>query len=88
MIRYFLIRLVLPLILFLVVRYLLHNLFGAAKQAGPAGDPRTAVPSGGELKRDPVCGTYVAAATSLTREVKGQTHYFCSKECRDKYRAA
>jgi YHS domain-containing protein len=88
MIRYFLIRLVIPLILFLVVRYLLHTIFGAARQSGPLANPRSTAPSGGELKRDPVCGTYVAAASSLTGEFQGQTHYFCSKECRDKYRAA
>jgi len=40
------------------------------------------------LKKDPVCGTYVAAGTGITRQIQGQTVYFCSAECRDKYRAA
>ena len=87
MIRNLFVRFILPLILFLVVRYLLRTVFGSTQQANVP-QQRPDVPSGGELKRDPVCGTYVAVATSLTREVKGQTHYFCSKECRDKYRAA
>jgi len=46
------------------------------------------VPLTGELKKDPTCGTYIAAATSLKETVAGQTFYFCSKECRDKYVAS
>lgn len=51
---------------------------------------RTSVSSGGGatmLKRDPVCGTYVAIDSSLKRVVHGQVLHFCSPECRDKYRA-
>lgn len=55
-------------------------------QAGPK--PSEQVPLSGELKRDPSCGTYIAAATSLKEKVGGQTFYFCSKECRDKYVAS
>jgi YHS domain-containing protein len=43
------------------------------------------VPLTGELKKDPACGTYIAAATSLKETVGGHTFYFCSKQCRDKY---
>jgi len=46
------------------------------------------VPLTGELKKDPVCGTYISAATSLQEKVGGEIHYFCSKECRDKYVAS
>lgn len=88
MIRYFLLRVVLPLLLFLVVRSLLRSIFGSFQQSGSKPEMRTEVPPGGELKRDPVCGTYVATTTGLTHQSKGETHYFCSKECRDKYRAA
>ncbi len=56
----------------------------------PAGRPRNAheVPLSGELKKDPVCGTYIAAATSIKEQVGGQTFHFCSQECRDKYVAS
>ena len=47
--------------------------------------PVTAV---GELKKDPVCGTYVSTGASVTRSVNGQVLHFCSQECRDKYRVA
>jgi YHS domain-containing protein len=43
---------------------------------------------GGELKKDPVCGTYVSPVGSVSQKVNGQVVYFCSTACRDKYRAA
>jgi YHS domain-containing protein len=41
-----------------------------------------------KLVRDPVCGTYVAQNPALSLTGGGTTHYFCSEECRSKYRAA
>ena len=41
-----------------------------------------------KLVRDPVCGTYVSPGSALTLNTGGATHYFCSEECRSKYRAA
>ena len=41
-----------------------------------------------KLARDPVCGTYVAQRSALSLSAGGTTHYFCSEECRAKYRAA
>ena len=37
------------------------------------------------LKKDPVCGTFVAPSTALRKERDGQTYYFCSPACRDKF---
>lgn len=51
------------------------------KQSG-----RPEVPVAGDLKKDPVCGTYVSTATSLKRTAAGQTVYFCSQACLDRYR--
>jgi YHS domain-containing protein len=49
--------------------------------------PRTpAVPAGGELKKDPVCGTFISTATAIQKRAGGETYYFCSAECRDKFR--
>jgi len=50
--------------------------------------PANQVPLSGELKKDPACGTYIAAATSIQEKVRGETFYFCSKQCRDKYVAS
>jgi YHS domain-containing protein len=50
--------------------------------------PASKVPLSGELKKDPACGTYISAATSIHEIVAGETFYFCSKQCRDKYVAS
>ena len=42
---------------------------------------------GGELKKDPVCGTFISPATAIQTTSAGTTHYFCSVECRDKFHA-
>lgn len=42
----------------------------------------------GELKKDPVCGTYVSTATSVRATVRGEVLYFCSAACRDKFRSS
>ena len=38
-----------------------------------------------ELKRDPVCGTFVAPELAVTQEIRGQLVHFCSAKCRDEY---
>jgi YHS domain-containing protein len=90
MLRFFFIEIVLPLLVFLFLRSILKNLFGGVRRAAaPPSTPRDPVAvSGGELKKDPVCGTYVSTALAVTRKVNGELVHFCSKECRDKYRAA
>jgi YHS domain-containing protein len=40
---------------------------------------------GGELKQDPVCGTFVAVSSSIKGTVNGEVIHFCSTACRDKY---
>ncbi len=40
---------------------------------------------GGELHKDPVCGTYVAESAALKRQAAGQTFYYCSESCREKH---
>ena len=86
MIRAFFVEFVFPILLFLFVRSLLGNFitrFRTPPMARPPAVP--VVQAGGELKKDPVCGTYVSTATGLTRSVGGQIVYFCSKACRDQY---
>jgi YHS domain-containing protein len=57
----------------------------AKQEVPPAQAPDGVLRSAGELFKDPVCGTYVSAATSVQRLVHGQPVYFCSVACRDKY---
>ena len=43
--------------------------------------------SGVQMAKDPVCGTYVVPDNALSVKIGGQTVYFCSAACRDKFRA-
>jgi len=88
MIRSFFVDFVFPVLLFLVLRSLIGGFFkehAAKRAASRPAEPQ--VTPGGELKKDPVCGTYVSTATAVMRTVQGQTVYFCSKECANKLRA-
>ena len=57
------------------------------EQPGQRGTHAPAVPAGGELKKDPVCGTFISTTTSIQKRVGGEVYYFCSTECRDKFRS-
>ena len=46
------------------------------------------VPLTGEIKRDPVCGTYISTSTSLKHGAGADTVHFCSAACRDKFLAS
>ncbi len=61
---------------------------GAGQQRQSSQASEKQVPLTGELKKDPACGTYIAAATSIQEKVGGEIFYFCSKQCRDKYVAS
>ena len=97
MIRLFFRFIVLPVLLFWLVRAILRSIIEgfrstlgpqSAAREPPAARQPPAVRSGGELKKDPVCGTYVSTTASITRTVNGEVFYFCSKQCSDKYRGA
>ncbi len=88
MIRAFFVNFLLPLLFFLLARSFLRSFLSGSSRDRSSGRPASGAPplqSGGDLKRDPVCGTYVSTAVSVKRTVKGQVVHFCSNECRDKY---
>ncbi len=90
------IRTVLYLLISIFVLTLLRYVVGAAMRmisdflqpTGPARkDPSSQRPeTKAELKRDPVCGTFVAEGASITSTFHGEVVHFCSAECRDKYK--
>ena len=92
MIRAFFVEFLFPLLLFLLLRSVLRSVLqgfrGAPQRAQRFERSAPPVSAGGELKKDPVCGTYVSTSASITRTVGGQVVHFCSKECRDKYLVA
>jgi hypothetical protein len=92
MIRWLFIRFLLPLLVFLIVRSVLKTMAQSFRQVmrspDPAEEPQAgSFPSGGELKKDPVCGTYVSQGAAVTKTFGKEVVHFCSITCRDKYRA-
>src|SRR5215471_5112575 len=57
---------------------------GQSSGASPRKD--RPIPSAEALKKDPVCGTFIAASSAVQKSIGGETFYFCSTECRDKFR--
>lgn len=87
------IRVVLYLLLSVVLISMLRAVIGVlGKLFGNFVNPpapqarRPSVPSGGELKKDPVCGTFISTSTALQKRVGGEVYYFCSAECRDRFK--
>jgi len=88
MIRFLFTRLILPLLIFWLVRSIFKSIGESLKTT--ASRPQQQPPpynAGGELKKDPVCGTYVSPGAAVTATVKGELLYFCSAACRDRYKA-
>ena len=80
----------LPLLLFLFLRSLLRSFFARSRASArrpPAAPPKTQARAGGVLQKDPVCGTYVSADSSITYTINGHVVHFCSQECCERYRA-
>jgi YHS domain-containing protein len=62
------------------------DLFHPPEAARSSPQQKPVIPEGGELKKDPVCGTFISTGTAIQKRVGGETYYFCSNECRDKFR--
>jgi len=91
MFRYLILEVLVPILIFTLLRSILRTLFQSKRSTEVRSQPQSAPPpvvAGGELKKDPVCGTYVSTGASVTRKVNGELVHFCSAACRDKYRAA
>jgi YHS domain-containing protein len=88
--------LVISMFVLMVVRMIIGTVFRGMGDMMKTSNPAPSSPShsgprastGGELKKDPICGTFVPTATALQRSVRGETHFFCSETCRDKFVAS
>ena len=40
----------------------------------------------GTMEKDPVCGTYVDIGSALRGSFHGETKYFCSSDCLEKFK--
>lgn len=85
MIRFILLSILLTIVLRAVMRLWAGIVRGL--QEGHGGGAR--VPQRGvQMQRDPVCGTFVVPERAIALSTGGNGRiYFCSADCRDKYRA-
>lgn len=80
---WFLLRLLLLVILFLLLKRLWSSLCGAVRDEGGLPPRSDVAPQ--PMVRDPECGLHLPLADALTvRTAKGIRH-FCSRDCRDAY---
>jgi hypothetical protein len=82
---WFLIRLLLIVILFLLLKRLWSSLCGAVRKEGGL-PPRTEF-SPQPLVHDLECGLHLPLNDALAVHTERGMLYFCSRECRDAYRA-
>ena len=52
---------------------------------GPRGSGSAPERQGGDLVRDPNCGTYVPKSRAIVIGSGDAARYFCSEKCRDEY---
>lgn len=90
LVAYLLIAVVLISVLRMVIGVVTKAAAGLFSSPRSPGRSATAsgVRTGGELKRDPVCGTFVPVETAVKKTIGGELVYFCSETCRDKHRPA
>ncbi len=81
MLRWFL-RVVLVFFAVALLFRWLFRVLGRSAATPPAREIKT-----GTMKRDPVCGMFVVAETSLSERAEGESFYFCSERCRERFRA-
>jgi YHS domain-containing protein len=88
-------RLIILVVIFALIRYVVTTVARVFSQVmrpqAQQPPPRQQAPGSGvsgELKQDPVCGTFVATASSVKKTVNGELLHFCSVACRDKFKVA
>jgi YHS domain-containing protein len=88
----FLIQIFIFIMFFYLIRYILGALLpavlsqGKFRTPGPQKHSRDQGVKYGKMEKDPVCGTYVDTATSPHATFAGETRYFCSSNCLDKFK--
>ena len=81
-------RVLLYLVVGVIILTLLRSVLEAIGKSFAGAPSSPAAPRGQvsqSLKKDPVCGTFVAEATAVQKTKGGETYYFCSTACRDKF---
>ena len=86
------VRLALVLLLIIVLGRAFWRLVDGIVDGARGEDPearrgRSALDRGVQMARDPVCGTFVVPDRAVAVANGPDRVYFCSTQCRDKYRA-
>ena len=75
-------------LLFFILIYILYRIikgfWGSAKQIHKSRNTTSVID---EMVQDPFCETYVPRREAIRRVIDGKEHFFCSKECADKFQA-
>ncbi len=80
-------RLIIAFVIVYLVYRLGKNFFSPSAKESRQFPKQPASIAGEDLVRDPYCGTYVPESSAFTANIDGETLYFCSKECLEKYKA-
>jgi len=71
------------LILYLMIRWVWKKPSAGSSSPNPAPSP---TPKIEEMRRDPACGIFITESQAIIVKEKGEILYFCSEECREKFR--
>ncbi len=78
-------------VIFLILIFLLYKVLKSfkvnrlAKNKEEGVSPRIV---GEDLVEDPVCHKHIPVSQAYKKDIAGKTHYFCDKECLEKYTSA
>ena len=77
------------LLILIVIRLVMRAIYGfmrGSRSSGPARPPgQMRERAGGELVRDPNCGTFIPRNTALAVGSGDDAKYFCSERCRNEF---
>jgi YHS domain-containing protein len=76
-------RILLILGLLVALYFLLRNAFRGFKENRGR---RGTLTEQGQMVQDPVCGVFVPRESAVTETVRGERHYFCSRDCASAFR--
>ena len=75
-------------LIFFIVGYVIYRIVKSIQREKPfvvQNNNKTTAALGEELVEDPYCHTYIPIGQACRKEIAGKEHYFCSKECSEKY---
>jgi len=76
-------------LIFFILLYVIYKIIKIIRQEKPfavkSNHYKTTAALGEELVEDPYCHTYIPISQACRKEIAGKEHYFCSKECSEKY---